>query len=181
MNTHDSQDMNANDRRRLVSKKVCMVGAFSVGKSALVERFVRSIFSDRYLSTVGVKISKKNITLNGTDLTMVLWDMEGKDDFADVHMSYLRGAMGFFAVVDGTRKETLNMALHLRKLALETAGDVPHIVLINKSDLPSWEISDDRLAELEASGIRVMKTSAKTGHAVEEAFLSLAKAMTTGK
>ena len=95
--------MNDNDRRRMISKKICMIGAFSVGKSALVERFVHSVFSDRYLSTVGVKISKKSICLDGVDLTMVLWDMEGKDDFADVHMSYLRGAMGFFAVADGTR------------------------------------------------------------------------------
>jgi small GTP-binding protein len=177
MNTFGSQDMNAGDKRRLISKKICMIGAFSVGKSALVGRFVHSMFSDRYLSTVGVKISKKNISLNGTDLTMVLWDMEGQDDFADVHMSYLRGAMGFFAVADGTRKETLNMALHLRELALEMAGDVPHFVLINKADLPDWEITDDRLAELEASGIRIMKTSAKTGDAVEKAFFSLAEAM----
>ena len=164
----------------MISKKICMIGAFSVGKSALVERFVRSIFSDRYLSTVGVKISKKIVELDGKDLTIVLWDMEGKDDFADVNMSYLRGAMGFFAVADGTRKETLNMALHLRKLALEMAGEVPHIVLINKADL-DWEITEDQFAALEASGIHVIKTSAKTGQAVEEAFLSLARAMIKGQ
>jgi small GTP-binding protein len=153
-----------------------MVGAFSVGKSALVERFVHSMFSDRYLSTVGVKISKKTLDVDGAELSMVLWDMEGKDDFADINLSYLRGAMGFFAVADGTRRETLNMALHLRKLALETAGDVPHIILINKADL-NWEIPDDQLAALEATGIPFIKTSAKTGHAVEEAFTSLARAM----
>jgi small GTP-binding protein len=160
----------------MISKKICMIGAFSVGKSALVERFVHSLFSDRYLSTVGVKISKKIVNLDGDDLTLVLWDMEGKDDFVNVNVSYLRGAMGFFAVADGTRKETLNMALHLRKLALETAGDVPHILLINKADL-DWEISADQIAALEASGITVVKTSAKTGQAVEDAFLSLARAM----
>ncbi|GHU37138.1 GTP-binding protein [Betaproteobacteria bacterium] len=153
-----------------------MIGAFSVGKSALVARFVHSIFSDQYLSTVGVKISKKVIDLNGADLTMVLWDMEGKDDFADVHMSYLRGAMGFFTVADGTRRETLTMALRLRELALETAGDVPHIIIVNKADL-DWEISDAQLADLEASGIRIIRTSAKTGLGVEEAFTTLAEAM----
>jgi small GTP-binding protein len=160
----------------MISKKVCMVGAFSVGKSALIERFVHSIFSDRYLSTVGVKISKKMIDLDGADLTMVLWDMEGKDDYADVNMSYLRGAMGFFAVADGTRRETLTMALRLRKLALEVAGDVPHLIVINKADL-DCDIPDDQLAALEANGIPVVKTSAKTGFAVEDAFTSLARAM----
>ncbi|MDR2788896.1 MAG: GTP-binding protein [Candidatus Accumulibacter sp.] len=160
----------------MINKKVCMIGAFSVGKSALVERFVRSVFSDRYLSTVGVKISKKTVNVDDTDLTVVLWDMEGKDDFADVNMSYLRGAMGFFVVVDGTRKETLDMALHLRKLALDKAGDIPHAMLINKADL-KWEVTDDQLASLEATGIPIIRTSAKTGHAVEEAFVSLARAM----
>jgi small GTP-binding protein len=160
----------------MISKKICMIGAFSVGKSALIERFVHSIFSDQYLSTVGVKISKKIIKLNNTDITAVLWDMEGKDDFADVHMSYLRGAMGFFAVADGTRKETLTMALRLRELALETAGDVPHIILINKADL-DWEITEEQITALEVSGIQIIKTSAKTGQGVEEAFTTLARAM----
>jgi small GTP-binding protein len=163
----------------MVSKKVCMIGAFSVGKSALVERFVHSVFSDRYLSTVGVKISKRVARIDGVDLSMVLWDMEGKDDFADVNMSYLRGAMGFFAVADGTRRETLDMALHLRELALATAGDVPHILLVNKTDL-ACEIPDDRLAALEGAGVPIIKTSAKTGQAVEEAFASLARAMMKG-
>ncbi|MDR0441561.1 MAG: GTP-binding protein [Candidatus Accumulibacter sp.] len=163
----------------MIAKKVCMIGAFSVGKSALVERFVNSMFSDRYLSTVGVKISKKVVKLDGDELTVVLWDMEGKDDFADVNMSYLRGAMGFFVVADGTRKETLSMALHLRKLALETAGEVPYVLLVNKADL-HWDIPEDQLAALEASGIPVIRTSAKTGQAVEEAFLSLARAMMKG-
>lgn len=160
----------------MISKKICMIGAFSVGKSSLVARFVHSLFSDRYLSTLGVKISKKTLTLDGEDISLVLWDMEGKDDFADVNMSYLRGAMGFFTVADGSRKETLSMALHLRKLALQTAGDVPNILLINKADL-DWEITEDQLAALETSSIHVIKTSAKTGHAVEEAFTRLATAM----
>ncbi|MDR1709345.1 MAG: GTP-binding protein [Candidatus Accumulibacter sp.] len=163
----------------MINKKICMIGAFSVGKSALVTRFVHSIFSDRYLSTLGVKISKKVINLDGADITLVLWDMEGKDDFTDVNMSYLRGAMGFFAVADGTRKETLNMALHLRKLALEVAGPVPNFLVVNKADL-KWEITDEQLAGVEADGIPVVRTSAKTGHAVEDAFTALARAMMKG-
>jgi small GTP-binding protein len=160
----------------MISKKICMVGAFSVGKSSLISRFVNSIFSDRYLSTLGVKISKKGIVIDGVDLTLVLWDMEGKDDFSNVNMSYLRGSMGFFTVADGSRKETLNMALQLRKQALETAGDIPNFLIINKADL-DWEITEDQLAALETDGIHVIKTSAKTGCAVEEAFSLLARAM----
>lgn len=162
----------------MINKKVCMLGAFAVGKTALVQQYVHSIFTERYLSTVGVKISKKSIQLDKQDMTLVLWDLEGKDDYTDVNISYLRGAMGFFVVADGTRKETLDIALTLRTLALDLIGPVPHMLLINKADLASeWEIQDSHLAEVVAKGLRIVKTSAKTGLAVNDSFNALGRNM----
>jgi small GTP-binding protein len=166
----------------VIAKKICMLGAYSVGKTSLVERYVRSIFSDRYLSTVGVKISKKNLMVRNEEISLVLWDMEGKDDYSEVNLSYLRGAMGFFLVADGTRGESLDIAMELRTLACGLVGDIPHILLINKADLaPSWEISEDAINGLEGQGLAVMRTSAKTGQSVDEAFVNLASAMYGGK
>ena len=155
-----------------------MLGSFAVGKTALVQSYVHTIFSDRYLSTVGVKVSKKTLSIGGREVTIVLWDLEGKDAYVEVNISYLRGAMGFFVVADGMRRETLNTALTLRSLAVDLIGPVPHALLVNKADLaPDWEITDDALAKVEQQGIRVMKTSAKTGLAVAESFNGLAKEM----
>ncbi|MDL2207269.1 GTP-binding protein [Desulfovibrio sp. OttesenSCG-928-M16] len=160
----------------MLNKKICMLGSFAVGKTALVQQYVHSIFTDRYLSTVGVKISKKLLTVDGQEMTLVLWDLEGKDDYVDVNISYLRGAMGFFVVADGTRKETLDIALALRTLALDLIGPVPNALLVNKADLAAeWEVMDAHLASLTHQGIRVTKTSAKTGLDVAESFNSLAK------
>ncbi|MCL1939901.1 MAG: GTP-binding protein [Desulfovibrionaceae bacterium] len=163
----------------MINKKICMLGAFSVGKTALVQQYVHSIFSDKYLSSVGVKISKKDLNVDGTDVTLVLWDMEGKDLYVDVNISYLRGAMGYFLVVDGKRKDTLQVALELRNIAVNLAGpQVPHYILLNKADLePEWEINEEDLESLRAQGISFLKTSAKSGMGVEEAFMGLAKAM----
>ena len=109
---------------------------------------------------------------------MVLWDLEGKDLYVDVNISYLRGAMGFFLVADGTRKETLEIALSLRSRALELIGPTPHCLLINKADLlPNWEITDNDLKTLVPEGVPVIKTSARTGSEVNEAFNALAGAM----
>lgn len=72
-----------------------MLGAFPVGKTALVQKHVHSIFSNDYLSTVGVKISKRAIQVDGQDINMMLWDMEGQDDYTNPNLAYLRGAMGF--------------------------------------------------------------------------------------
>ena len=55
----------------MIQKKICMLGGFAVGKTSMVARFVSSIFSDKYLSTVGVKIDKKTVTIDGCDVVLV--------------------------------------------------------------------------------------------------------------
>jgi small GTP-binding protein len=152
-----------------------MLGAFAAGKSCLVKQFVHSIFDDRYLSTLGVKISKKDVSVGDQPMSLVLWDLEGKDVYTTVNISYLRGAMGFFVVADGTRRETLDVALELRREALEAVGSIPHCLLVNKADLVAeWELARDDIEAVQKTGLRVFVTSAKTGQSVEDAFISLA-------
>jgi small GTP-binding protein len=162
----------------MIQKKVCMLGGFAVGKTSLVARFVSSIFSDKYLSTVGVKIDKKVVSVDGRDATLMLWDIYGQDDFQTVQHSQLRGMSGFLLVVDGTRRATLDTARALREKAKEVAGDVPFILVLNKSDLAAqWEIDDVAFFKLVEDGWRVVKASAKTGEGVEFAFEALTRAM----
>ena len=162
----------------MISKKVCMVGSFSVGKTSLIERYVRSIFSDQYLTTVGVKISKKSLVAKGQDVSLILWDMEGKDDYSDINLSHLRGAMGLFLVADGLRRETLDEACTLQTVTETLVGNIPRILLINKVDLADrWEVTDDDITRVKQQGIGIMKTSAKTGQGIDAAFLALAEAM----
>ncbi len=162
----------------MISKKVCMLGAFSTGKTSLVEKFVHSIFTDKYLSTVGVKISKKTITLDNEDVTLVLWDMEGQDIYADINMAFLRGAMGYFIVLDGLREETYHFALELYESTRQQTGDLPCCFLLNKADLhDEWEITPDMIEGLKAKGIKTLMTSAKTGMGVEKAFTMLGQDM----
>ena len=164
----------------MISKKVCMLGGFAVGKTSLVSRFVRSIFSEKYLTTVGVKIDKKTVAVPGNDVDLVLWDIYGEDDFQKMRASYLRGASGYLLVVDGTRRATLDTARDLHRLALDTVGPVPFLVLLNKADLvEQWEIDHDVLTALSREGWVAVQTSAKTGEGVEEAFSRLAVAMLT--
>ena len=162
----------------MIQKKVCMLGGFAVGKTSLVARFVSSIFSEKYLSTVGVKIDKKVVSVDGREAMLMLWDIYGQDDFQTVQPSQLRGMAGYLLVVDGTRRATLDTAKLLHDKARDAAGDVPFIVVLNKSDLASaWEIDDVAFFKLVEQGWRVVKTSAKTGEGVEHAFGALTRAM----
>ncbi len=162
----------------MLQKKICMLGSFSVGKTSLVKRFVESIFSEKYLTTVGVKIDKKLISVSGQDLTLMLWDLYGEDEYQKIRMSYLRGASGYFLVADGTRATTLDKALAIEQEAGTHFGPLPCVVALNKCDLTEqWEITSEREAEVKTRARDVVRTSAKTGEGVEFAFEILAKAM----
>jgi small GTP-binding protein len=159
----------------LIQKKVCMVGAFATGKTSLVQRFVYSKFSDKYHSTVGVKIDRKEVGVGGSRVNLLLWDLAGQDRFESVQGSYLRGSAGIIFVVDGTRRETLVELVSLRQLVRSVLGPVPAVVAVNKADLVAqWQLRDEELAGLATEGLHVLKTSAKGGAHVDEAFLWLA-------
>ena len=165
----------------MIQKKICMLGGFAVGKTSLVARYVTSLFSEKYLSTVGVKIDKKQVTVDGQDVTLMLWDIYGQDEFQTVQTSQLRGMSGYLLVVDGTRRATLETARLMQQKAAEAAGPVPFILLLNKSDLAAqWEIDEQAFFKLAEQGWRVIRTSAKTGEGVEDAFQALTRAMLAG-
>ncbi len=155
-----------------------MLGASAVGKTSLVARYVRSIFSERYHSTIGVKIDKKTVHLDDNTVNLILWDIHGEDQFQQVQTSYLRGASGYLLVVDGTRPATLDTARSLHERIVASHGPIPFQLLINKSDLAEqWALSEAALEPLREQGWQIIRTSAKTGEGVEKAFVSLTEEM----
>ena len=161
-----------------LQKKICMLGGFGVGKSSLVRRFVESIFSETYMTTVGVKIDKKTVALSDRTITLILWDVAGEDDVAPLRMSYIRGASGYVLVADGTRQPTLDVALSLHNRIEAEYGALPFVLLLNKSDLrEQWQIAPQTLEALPQKGYTPRLSSARTGEGVEQAFRDLAAAI----
>lgn len=163
-----------------MKKKICMLGAYGVGKTSLVKRYVESIFSDSYHTTVGVQIFKKQLVAGGSAVTLMLWDLAGKDAVAQVRVSHLRDAAAYILVADGTRNDSLSVALELHQKARETVGDVPFVLVINKVDLvEQWEVQPATLQQLSDEGWPVYRASAKTATGVDEFFLNLALRITS--
>jgi small GTP-binding protein len=160
----------------MIEKKICMLGSFAVGKTSLVRRYVQSIYDDVYHTTIGVKIEKKVLKIDETDVALVLWDLYGEDDFQKMKWTYLRGSSGYLLVVDGTRRATIEKALALEQKVREEVGEIPFILVINKSDLvQEWDLDPVLEAHFSAKKWTVLHSSAKTGENVEEAFLQLAR------
>lgn len=162
----------------MLQKKICVVGSFAVGKTSLVSRYVRSIFSEKYLTTVGVKIDQKVVETPAGEVKLVLWDLHGEDDLQKLKRFYLKGAAGCLLVADGTRPETLEKAVELREFVWGVAPGIPCMLLVNKSDLEAeWCVETSRLEALASGGWDIRRTSAKDDTNVEGAFLDLALRM----
>jgi len=163
----------------VIQKKIALVGAPGVGKTSLVRRFVESLFDDRYLTTIGVKVDKKDMHVGGVPLRLMLWDIAGAED-GFIPSSYIRGAAGYLLVIDGTRPESVQPALDIVAQIDRDIGVLPAVAVLNKCDLAdAWGLSSSGLAPIDARGTAVVRTSAKTGEGVEDAFLALASRLTT--
>ena len=159
-------------------RKICLLGASAVGKTSLVRRYVHGKFSEIYRTTIGVQIDRREVALGERCVSLVIWDLEGDDAFAQLQVSYLRGAAGYLLVADGTRAATVDTALRLDHRARAALGDRPHMLLLNKLDLfDEWEISDREIARLWRQGHRIERCSAKSGAGVDEAFAQLTREM----
>lgn len=165
-----------------LSKKVCLLGDFAVGKTSLVRRFVYDLFDDRYISTIGVKVSRKTINIareqDVVELTIMLWDLAGSEEFDHMRASYLRGASGVLLVGDLTRPATFASLLTYVADFNQHNGCMPLVLAANKADLLS---NGDRSvlssAEAAAAGLKapLYLTSALTGDEVERAFRHLGR------
>lgn len=160
----------------MIQKKICLLGAFGVGKTSLVSRFVDGFFTERYLGTVGVKIDKKEVRVDEQELSLLVWDLAGEDDLEQIRPSHMRGAAGGILVVDGCRASTLTRAVDIRRRLYETVGDIPIVLAINKEDLRRhWEVTEAAIRDLEQEGWPVFITSAKSGAQVDDLFRAMAR------
>ena len=155
--------------------KVCIIGDFAVGKTSTVARFVKNEFSEKYLTTVGVKIDTKVVTTAQGPIKLVIWDIAGSDRATDIERVYLRGAAGLVVVADGTRRATLQTGIDLLDDVRRDSGSLPFVALLNKSDLADrWQIDEDALERSAAAGVQWTPCSAKTGDSVATAIDELA-------
>ena len=158
----------------MTHKKICLMGAFAVGKTSLIKRYVHSIFDEKYQTTIGVKINKRVTSINGDNMTFIIWDIAGEDDFASFRPAYLRGVSGYIVVVDGTRQSSIGVGLQIHEKSKLITGDVPVVFALNKCDMKDkWILTNEQLETFASFNFPILETSAKTGESVDEIFQQL--------
>jgi small GTP-binding protein len=163
----------------MIQKKVCILGAAGVGKTSLTAQFVYSKFSEKYLSTMGVKIDRKCVDVKDKQVNLMIWDIHGEEKYKKIATSYLRGASGIITVIDGTRPDTIVTAKEILQRVEDSLGVIPNVFLVNKVDLTDeWCVSHEdiqALIDTQKQTPPFYYTSAKTGEHVETSFLKLAE------
>lgn len=159
----------------MIQKKLCMLGASGVGKTSLVKQYVEGIFSEKYLTSIGVKIDKKSVQVDNTDVQLMLWDIEGIDRYSGFNPKYLRGAAVVLLVVDHSRPQSLQDALEIAHMT-KAVKDIPLVLVINKSDLtPAQEWNELLNNEAQLLFEAQYQTSAKQNIGIEGMFMDVAK------
>ena len=167
---------------RHLKSKVCLVGEKAVGKTSLVRRFVMNMFDEQYVTTIGTRVSKKEVHVSMPDVArsvqvdLMIWDIMGEKGFRELLKdAYFYGANGILAVADVTRRRTLDDLDDWIDSVEQIVGKVPIIIVVNKTDLSNAQFRERDVAQFaKAYGSEFFLTSAKTGEHVEAAFAKLA-------
>ena len=168
---------------RKVTRKICLLGDPAVGKTSLIHKFVYDVFDDKYLGTIGAKITKKTSIVEfpesdtNIELSLLIWDIAGQKMLGNVHQSYYRGAHGALVVADVTRKETFENIVTWISEMFSVVPGIPVLVLANKYDLKEKAtIGEQHICTMmDKLGVSFLFTSAKSGLNVENAFNTIAK------
>jgi small GTP-binding protein len=168
---------------REIIKKICLLGDAAVGKTSLIKRYVYSMFDDKYITTIGTKVTKKSISYSKPfggqtteiRLTLLIWDILGQKQYSRLHPVYYQGAEGALVVCDGSRPETISSIDEWAKTFQEVVGPVPLIFLINKADLFDQKAFDASAVNKLCTQYKArwLFTSAKDGLNVDKSFTDL--------
>ncbi len=172
-------------QRKEYQKKICLLGDGAVGKTSLIRKYVMNVFDDKYIATVGTKVSRKEMVIvhpkteMEVDLTLMIWDVVGQKQYQKLRMMYYQGANGAIVVCDISRKDTLEGLHDWASSIRQGLGDIPLVFLVNKIDLIGQrQMSDDQIKEMaDRYSSEFMFTSALSGQNVENAFERIGELM----
>lgn len=168
----------------IVQKKICLLGDFGVGKTSLIRRFVEGRFDEKYLTTIGVNISRRTVERAYGSMSMLIWDLAGSTGFDSfTNPSYMQGTAGAVIVCDITRRETLTIMAEYARQARIINPNIHLVFMCNKTDIldeHAMSVKDVNNVSSTFGDGTYFLSSAKTGEHVEDAFFSLAEKIDAG-
>jgi len=158
--------------------KVVVVGNGAVGKSSMIQRYCKGVFTKDYKKTIGVDFLEKQLKLEDDDVRLMLWDTAGQEEFDAITKVYYRGAQACVLAFSTTDRKSFEAIEDWKqKIEDEVGNDIPLVLVQNKIDLlDDAEISKDEADELaKRLKLRFYRTSVKEDFNVSQVFKFLAE------
>jgi Ras-related protein Rab-8A len=160
--------------------KLLMIGDTSVGKSSMLLQFVNNIFTDNFISTIGIDFRVRTINVDNSRLKLQIWDTSGQERFKSITRAYYRGAMGIILVYDVTNEESFdNIIKWINDIKTSITRDVTTdmVLVANKCDCKgNIKVSHAKGKELaDLHGMKFFETSSKDINSINNLFYTIAK------
>ena len=158
--------------------KVLLIGNSSVGKSALMERYVDNTFTPHFVSTIGVDYKVKRIKINDKNVKITIWDTAGQERFRTITSVYYNGSHGIIIVFDLTDRSSFkNLNDWLHEIDRYARDKVKLLLIGNKSDLiDKRKVSFEEASKYaEQMGFEYIETSAKNNTNIDNVFISMSQ------
>ncbi|XP_059172297.1 ras-related protein Rab-23-like isoform X2 [Physella acuta] len=159
-----------------VAIKVVVVGNGAVGKSSMIQRYCKGIFTRDYKKTIGVDFLERQIEVDGEDVRLMLWDTAGQEEFDAITKAYYRGAQACVLAFSTVDRESFEAIESWKKKVENEVGEIAMVIVQNKIDLIDDALVQTNEAEDLAKKLRLRfyPTSVKENLNVEEVFRYLA-------
>ena len=154
--------------------KIIIIGDTSVGKTSLMRRYIEGIYNEKTLSTIGIELFKKEVSIQNKNYVMKIWDTCGQEKFRAISKNYYHNADGIMLVFDINSHETFeHLSGWIDSIYQNTSKDTPLIIVASKCDL-EHDVTDQEIEEYSTKNkVKVIKTSSKDNINVDEPFLYL--------
>ena len=163
---------------RQVALKILVLGDGGSGKTTLLHRYVNGEFIDTTTMTIGVQFFTKQIAIDSTNVSLILWDITGQDRFRHMIARYMSGASGALILFDMTNMSSFNSIGKWMKVVHKFYENLPIILVAAKCDLEEFSTVNDIIAQKAKEKYKItdfIKTSSKTGLNVDLAFEKIAQ------
>lgn len=159
----------------VIKIKVMLLGESQIGKTSIIQRYVKNNFNLSYITTVGVDFQLKTLHLNNKTVKLQIWDTAGQERFKNITKNYFQSSDGFIIGYDITsRSSFINVSTWLNEIREYAPEEIQKILIGNKCDLSEREVSTEEGKKLaEENGMKFYETSAKNDINVKEVFESI--------